>query len=91
MTCIKITNKQDQFKKKNLSKEKKEHVHRFILAYFKLLIAKKITVSCDISNRSRDSIAKFITLFRFFVLILDKTLEKTIRNAMAKSSKTRLF
>ena len=45
MTCIKITNKQDQFKKKNLSKEKKEHVHRFILAYFKILIAKKITVS----------------------------------------------
>ena len=89
MTCIKITNKQDQFKKKNLSKEKKEHVHRFILAYFKLLIAKKITVSCDISNRSRDSIAKFTTLFRFFVLILDKTLER--RNAMAKSSKTKLF
>ena len=36
----KIANKQDQF-----FKREKDHVQRFILAYFKLLIAEKLAVS----------------------------------------------
>ena len=42
MSYIKIANKQDQFKQ---NKREKEHGQRFILAYFKLLIAEKLAIS----------------------------------------------
>ena len=39
--CRTIANKQDQFKQKQSFKREKDHLRRFILAYFKLLIAEK--------------------------------------------------
>ena len=44
MPCIKLANKQDQFEQKSF-KRNKEYVQRFILAYFKLLIAENLAVS----------------------------------------------
>ena len=41
----KIANKQDQFKQKQPIKREKEHVQRFILAFFKYLIAEKSALS----------------------------------------------
>ena len=55
----KIANKQDQFKQKQSFKREKDHVQRFILAYFKLLIAEKLAVSLWCHNRIRGSIVKF--------------------------------
>ena len=45
MSCITIANKQDQFKQKQSFKREKEHVQRFILAYFKLLTEEILAVS----------------------------------------------
>ena len=44
MSCIKIANKQDQFKQKQSFKREKEHEQRFILGCFKLFIAGKVAV-----------------------------------------------
>ena len=44
-SCRKIANKQDQFKQKQSFKREKDHVQRFILAYFKLLKAEKLAVT----------------------------------------------
>ena len=51
ISCRKIANKQDQFKQKQSVKREKEHVQRFILVFFKHLIAEKLAVSL----RSRQS------------------------------------
>ena len=44
-SCRKVANKQDQFKQNQSFKREKYHVQRFILAYFKLLIAEKLAAS----------------------------------------------
>ena len=44
-TCRKKASKQDQFKQKQSFKREKDHAQKFILAYFKLLIAEKLAVS----------------------------------------------
>ena len=43
--CRKTANKQDQFKQKQYFKREKDHVQRFILAFFKLLIVEKLAIS----------------------------------------------
>ena len=44
-SCRKVANKQDQFKQNQSFKREKYHVQRFILAYFKLIIAEKLAAS----------------------------------------------
>ena len=89
MSCIKIANKQAQFIQKQSFKGEKEHVQRFILAYFKLLIVEKLEVSCDVSNRCRAPLQSLKRCFGFFLFTLDKTLERAVQKAMAQSSQTR--
>ena len=45
LEVLKIANKQDQFKQKQPIKREKEHVQRFILVFFKHLIAEKSALS----------------------------------------------
>ena len=65
LSCIKIANKQDQIKQKQSFKREKEHVQRFILAYFKLLKAGKLAVSLRLQQSKKGSIAIFKLCFGF--------------------------
>ena len=82
--CIKRANNQNQLKQKPSVQREKQHLQRFNFSLLQTSQQQKMSQHLfDVSNQSRDSIAKFESLLRFFVSILENTLERKIPKAKA--------